>query len=70
MPALNLAVKHVNEHPTVLRNYKLHVVWNDTEVSIPYKNYEVLKHCLIYELYKSKIGGMLGRVVLLIFKLH
>ncbi|KAK3860674.1 hypothetical protein Pcinc_033289 [Petrolisthes cinctipes] len=32
MPALNLAVKHVNEHPTVLRNYKLHVIWNDTEV--------------------------------------
>ncbi|KAK8747898.1 hypothetical protein OTU49_016218, partial [Cherax quadricarinatus] len=31
MPALNLAVKHVNEHPTVLRNYKLHVIWNDTQ---------------------------------------
>ncbi|XP_063854225.1 gamma-aminobutyric acid type B receptor subunit 2-like isoform X1 [Scylla paramamosain] len=31
MPALNLAVKHVNDHPTVLRNYKLHVIWNDTQ---------------------------------------
>ncbi|XP_068205829.1 uncharacterized protein GABA-B-R2 isoform X3 [Palaemon carinicauda] len=31
MPALKLAIKHVNEHPTVLRNYKLHVVWNDTQ---------------------------------------
>ncbi|XP_047740705.1 uncharacterized protein LOC108679805 [Hyalella azteca] len=31
MPALDLGVKHVNDHPTILRNYKLHVVWNDTE---------------------------------------
>ncbi|XP_066944177.1 gamma-aminobutyric acid type B receptor subunit 2 isoform X10 [Macrobrachium rosenbergii] len=31
MPALKLAIKHVNDHPTVLRNYKLHVVWNDTQ---------------------------------------
>lgn len=32
MPALRLAVEHVNKHPTILRNYKLHVTWNDTEV--------------------------------------
>ena len=34
MPALHLAVKHVNAHLTILRNSKLHVVWNDTKVSL------------------------------------
>lgn len=33
MPAVKLAVEHINENPTVLRNYRLHVWWNDTEVS-------------------------------------
>ncbi|KAL1130637.1 hypothetical protein AAG570_011879 [Ranatra chinensis] len=33
MPAVKLAVDHINESPTVLRNYRLHMWWNDTEVS-------------------------------------
>lgn len=32
MPAVKLAVDHINESPTVLRNYRLHMWWNDTEV--------------------------------------
>ncbi|KAL1456579.1 hypothetical protein WDU94_001300 [Cyamophila willieti] len=31
MPAVKLAVDHINESPTVLRNYRLHMWWNDTE---------------------------------------
>ncbi|VVC42344.1 Periplasmic binding protein-like I [Cinara cedri] len=33
MPAVKLAVDHINESPTLLRNYRLHVWWNDTQVS-------------------------------------
>lgn len=32
MPSVKLAVDHINEDPTVLRNYRLHMWWNDTEV--------------------------------------
>lgn len=32
MPAVKLAVDHINENPTLLRNYRLHVWWNDTQV--------------------------------------
>lgn len=32
MPAVKLAVDHINENPTVLRNYLLHMWWNDTQV--------------------------------------
>ncbi|XP_076644578.1 gamma-aminobutyric acid type B receptor subunit 2 [Halictus rubicundus] len=31
MPSVKLAVDHINEHPSVLRNYRLHMWWNDTE---------------------------------------
>ncbi|VVC87570.1 unnamed protein product, partial [Leptidea sinapis] len=31
MPSVKLALDHVNEHDTVLRNYRLHMWWNDTE---------------------------------------
>ncbi|XP_046665418.1 gamma-aminobutyric acid type B receptor subunit 2 isoform X2 [Homalodisca vitripennis] len=31
MPAVKLAVDHINESPQVLRNYRLHMWWNDTE---------------------------------------
>lgn len=34
MPAVKLAVEHINEHPTILRDYRLHMWWNDTEVSL------------------------------------
>lgn len=32
MPAVKLAVEHINDSPTVLRNYRLHMWWNDTQV--------------------------------------
>ncbi|XP_049881941.1 gamma-aminobutyric acid type B receptor subunit 2 [Pectinophora gossypiella] len=31
MPSVKLALDHVNEHDAVLRNYRLHMWWNDTE---------------------------------------
>ncbi|XP_043269950.1 gamma-aminobutyric acid type B receptor subunit 2 isoform X2 [Venturia canescens] len=31
MPSVKLAVDHINDSPTVLRNYRLHMWWNDTE---------------------------------------
>lgn len=34
MPSVKLALDHVNEHSNILRNYRLHMWWNDTEVSI------------------------------------
>ncbi|CAH1111941.1 unnamed protein product [Psylliodes chrysocephalus] len=30
MPSVKLALDHVNEHSSVLRNYRLHMWWNDT----------------------------------------
>lgn len=33
MPAVELAVKHVNMAPDILPNIRLHVTWNDTQVS-------------------------------------
>ncbi|KAJ8917294.1 hypothetical protein NQ315_002312 [Exocentrus adspersus] len=30
MPSVKLALDHVNEHSAVLRNYRLHMWWNDT----------------------------------------
>lgn len=38
MPSVKLALDHVNEHSTILRNYRLHMWWNDTEVS-PYNSH-------------------------------
>lgn len=32
MPSVKLALDHVNEHSAVLRNYRLHMWWNDTMV--------------------------------------
>ena len=34
MPAVKLAIKHINQSPNILRGYKLHMYWNDTEVFI------------------------------------
>ncbi|XP_071450034.1 uncharacterized protein [Hetaerina americana] len=31
MPAVKLAVDHINDSPDVLRGYRLHVYWNDTQ---------------------------------------
>ena len=33
MPSVKLALDHINENPAILRNYRLHMWWNDTEVS-------------------------------------
>lgn len=33
MPAVKLAVEHINDSPDVLHNYRLHIYWIDTEVS-------------------------------------
>lgn len=33
MPSVKLAIEHVNENPNILRNYRLQVLWNDTQVS-------------------------------------
>lgn len=33
MPSVKLALDHVNEHSAILRNYRLHMWWNDTMVS-------------------------------------
>lgn len=32
LPAVELAMEHVNAHPTVLRNFTLEMDWNDTKV--------------------------------------
>lgn len=32
MPSVKLALGHVNEHPQILTNYRLHMWWNDTQV--------------------------------------
>jgi Spy/CpxP family protein refolding chaperone len=34
MPAIDLAIRHINESPDILPDYKLHMIWNDTEVGI------------------------------------
>jgi len=33
MPAVRLAIKHINKNQDVLRGYKLHMYWNDTQVN-------------------------------------
>ncbi|XP_011501129.1 PREDICTED: gamma-aminobutyric acid type B receptor subunit 2-like [Ceratosolen solmsi marchali] len=33
MPSVKLAVDHINENPNILRNYRLHMWWNDTQCS-------------------------------------
>lgn len=34
MPSVKLALGHVNEHPQILTNYRLHMWWNDTQVRL------------------------------------
>lgn len=36
MPSVKLALDHVNEHSQILRNYRLHMWWNDTMVRKTY----------------------------------
>lgn len=44
MPSVKLALDHVNEHSSILRNYRLHMWWNDTEVC----------HCLTFNLIEMR----------------
>ena len=34
MPAVRLAIKHINQSPNILKGYKLHMYWNDTQVLV------------------------------------
>uniref|UniRef100_T1HBX7 Receptor ligand binding region domain-containing protein n=1 Tax=Rhodnius prolixus TaxID=13249 RepID=T1HBX7_RHOPR len=48
MPAVKLALDHINDNPTVLRNYRLHMWWNDTQsVARGQVDGEELTGCLI-----------------------
>lgn len=49
MPSVKLAVDHVNDNSNVLRNYRLHMWWNDTAVSI-FIIFLIINICLIYYL--------------------
>lgn len=44
MPSVKLAVDHINEDRIVLRNYRLHMWWNDTEVIFSYIRISSLKY--------------------------
>uniref|UniRef100_A0A8D8VC27 Gamma-aminobutyric acid type B receptor subunit 2 n=1 Tax=Cacopsylla melanoneura TaxID=428564 RepID=A0A8D8VC27_9HEMI len=52
MPAVKLAVDHINESPTVLRNYRLHMWWNDTEcnAAVGVKSFFDMMHDLPHKL--------------------
>ncbi|KOX70121.1 Histone-lysine N-methyltransferase SETMAR [Melipona quadrifasciata] len=39
MPSVKLAVDHINEDRSVLRNYRLHMWWNDTEFKSEWRYY-------------------------------
>lgn len=43
MPAVKLAIKHINQSPMILHGYKLKMVWNDTEVSHSFANTCILE---------------------------
>ena len=32
MPAVNIAINHINDNPNVLNHHRLHMLWNDTQV--------------------------------------
>lgn len=60
MPAVKLAVDHINENPTLLRNYRLHVWWNDTQVSTAvdlnfysHRNIYILKQGNVLKCYRN-----------------
>ena len=36
MPAVELALQHVNAHPDILPGYNLNIIWNDTQVKYNY----------------------------------
>jgi len=66
MPAVKLAVEHINEHPTILRDYRLHMWWNDTEVSEEEARFEMaslpfrlfISFQLLYELISHFLLGI------------
>ena len=34
LPAVTMALRDVNQHPTILSRYQLNIIWNDTQVPI------------------------------------
>ncbi len=36
MPAVELALQHVNAHPDILPGYDLNIIWDDTQVKYNY----------------------------------
>jgi len=64
MPAVKLAVDHINENPTLLRNYRLHVWWNDTQVSRLPKPFVFTIRCIVsHQQYKSTYAKLLFHIV-------
>lgn len=49
MPSVKLALDHVNEHSGVLRNYRLHMWWNDTMVSAFFLSFFFVLHKRVVE---------------------
>ena len=41
MPAVRLAIKHINQSPNILKGFKLHMYWNDTQVCF-FKKFSVV----------------------------
>lgn len=33
LSAINLALEHINASPKILKSYKLHILWNNTQVT-------------------------------------
>jgi hypothetical protein len=45
MPAVRLAIKHINQSPNILKGYKLHMYWNDTQVLVKPSKFLSLISC-------------------------
>lgn len=48
IPAVELALKHINNSPKILRGIHLDLVWNDTEVSLTKFFYSFFSFCLFF----------------------
>jgi hypothetical protein len=36
LSAINLALEHINASPKILKSYKMHILWNNTQVRLQY----------------------------------
>lgn len=57
MPSVKLAVDHINENQAVLRNYRLHMWWNDTQVS---SNLDKLLQLPLFQIKECFDNSILG----------